>query len=75
MKHLTMQQLEELGFKIIKSYTHDEFMTQQRKKGKITVETTWLKTGVFISQEVRFSDEYTEVTPDQIIQLDEILNQ
>ena len=75
MIHLTMQQLEDLGFEIIESYPHDEFITQQRRKGKITVETTWLKTGAFISQEVHFSDGYTDVTPDQIIQLDRILNQ
>jgi hypothetical protein len=41
MKTLTMSELEKLGFEVIKCYTHDHFITQRRKKGYITVETTW----------------------------------
>lgn len=75
MSHFTMQQLEDLGFELIKSYTHDGFMTQQRKKGKLIIETTWRKSGEFQSQEVEFTEDFEELTPDQIIQLDKILNQ
>lgn len=41
MKNLTMQQLKDLGFEIVKNYRHDHFITQRRKKGFITVETTY----------------------------------
>jgi len=52
MKHLTMSQLEAMNFEIIKSYEHDYWVTQRRQKGCITVETTWLKTGEFVSQDL-----------------------
>ena len=75
MSHFTMQQLEDLGFELIKSYTHDGFMTQRRQKGKLIIETTWIKkSGEFHSQEVEFTEDFEELTPEQIIQLDKILN-
>ena len=40
---LTMTRLDGLGFEVIKSYEHDHFITQIRRKGNITVETTWDK--------------------------------
>jgi hypothetical protein len=33
MNYLTMSELEALGFEIVKSYEHDEWMTQRRQKG------------------------------------------
>lgn len=57
MKHLTMQELHDLGFEIVKSYEHDEFMTQRRKKGAITVETTWKKSGKFESQDLTIDED------------------
>lgn len=75
MAHLTMQELEDLGFKVVKSYTHDEYMTQRRKKGVITVETTWKKTGEFESQEL-FIDEidWFNFSFHELVVLDLILN-
>jgi hypothetical protein len=74
-QHLTMQQLEDLGFKITKSYIHDNFMTQRRKKGLIEVETTWKKTGEFESQDLTIEEINCQTfTPIEIKQLDLILN-
>ena len=56
-KHLKMQELDDLGFKIIKSYTHDAFVTQRRKKGVLTVETTYLTpSGEFICQDLSIDE-------------------
>lgn len=74
MNHLTMQQLEDLGFGIVKSYVHDDFMTQIRRKGKLIIETTWKKNGEFVSQEVTFVEGYINVNAEQVLKLDEILN-
>ena len=38
---MTMSELEKLGFKVVKSYEHDNFVTQRRKRGCMTIETTW----------------------------------
>jgi hypothetical protein len=50
-----MQQLEDLGFEVVKSDYCDVFMWQTRKHKKydIYIETTWKKSGVFISQEIK----------------------
>jgi hypothetical protein len=55
MTHLTMQQLEDLGFEVVKSDHCDDFMWQIRKhiKHDVFIETTWKKSGVFISQEIK----------------------
>jgi hypothetical protein len=74
--HLTMSELENLGFKTIKSYVHDDWTTQRRKKGCLTVETTYhLKSGEFESQEVQIDDgEWREFLPHHLKILDKILN-
>jgi hypothetical protein len=70
-----MSELEALGFEVVKSYEHDEWMTQERQKGCITIETTWLKTGAFVSQEVSIKkDELTNVSEYELWILDKILN-
>ena len=75
MRHLTMQELHDLGFEIVKSYTHDNFMTQRRRKGCITVETTWTDGGDFESQEIQIDDsEWITLKPEHLVVLDEILN-
>ena len=75
MKHLTIQELHDLGFELVKSYTHDNFMTQRRRKGCITVETTWTDVGDFESQEIQIDDgEWRTLKPRVIVKLDEILN-
>jgi len=74
-EHLTMQQLEDMGFEIVKSYEHDNFMTQRRKKGIIEIETTWKKTGEFEIQDLTIEEINCEpFTPDEIKTLDAILN-
>jgi hypothetical protein len=76
MKHLTMSELESLGFEIIKSYEHDEWMTQRRQKGCITVETTWLKSGEFVTQDLWIDESVKDVfTIYELTILDKILNQ
>ena len=74
--HLTMSELEKLGFKIIKSYVHDDWTTQKRKKGRITVDTTYhLKSGKFESQEFQIDyGEWREFLPEKLEELDKILN-
>ena len=75
MRHLTMQQLHDLGFKIVKSYTHDNFKTQRTRKGCITVETTWTDKGDFESQEIQIDGgEWRTLKPRYLVVLDEILN-
>ena len=76
MSHLTMQELEDLGFKIVKSYLHDNFTTQRRKKGIIEIETTWdLSTGNFETQDLSLTENYIEkFTTNELIVLDLILN-
>jgi hypothetical protein len=59
-----MSELEEYGFKVVKSYEHDDFMTQRRRNRCITIETTWKKTGEFESQEFQIDDgEWRELNP------------
>lgn len=76
MTHLSMQQLEDLGFEVVKSYTHDKLMTQRRSKGVIQVETTWEVTGEFISQDLTiFADDlFFNFSHEDLKQLDAILN-
>jgi hypothetical protein len=75
MEHLTMSELEALGFEIVKSYEHDEWMTQRRQKGCITVETTWLKTGEFVTQDLWIDESVKDgFTIYELTILDKILN-
>jgi hypothetical protein len=55
MNHLTIQQLEDLGFEaIMMGGQGDSFWTSYKhKEGPIWIETTWKKSGVFISQEIK----------------------
>lgn len=74
--HLTMSELEVLGFKIIKSYVHDEWTAQRRVKGCISIETTYhIKTGNFETQEIKIDDgEWRVINPNELKILDKILN-
>ena len=75
MNHLSMKELYDLGFKVVKSYEHDNFMTQRRRKGCITVETTWTDEGDFESQDIQIDDgEWRTLQHREIVNLDEILN-
>ena len=75
MKHLTMQELENLGFEVVKSYEHDEYRTQRRQKGCIQVETTWLKSGEFVIQDLWIEEGSAEnFAKKDLVTLDRILN-
>lgn len=75
MKNLTMSELESMGFELVKSYTHDEYMTQRRKKGVITVETTWLQTGEFQTQDLTIDEMFIDgFDKSDLLMLDIILN-
>jgi len=51
-------------------------MTQRRQKGCITVETTWLKSGEFVSQDLWVEEAMCEsFTKADLFVLDKILNQ
>lgn len=73
MKHLTMQQLHELGFEVEKAGHTDNFMWQRRKNGFIEVETTWKKSGVFHSQEVKITSGWIEMETEKLTELLKIL--
>ena len=72
--HITMQELEDLGFEMQRSYTHDEWTTQVRKKGCMTIETTYKLSGAFESQEVKIESDFKELKFPKILMLDAILN-
>jgi hypothetical protein len=71
-----MSELEALGFEIVKSYENDQYKhTQRRQKGCITIETTWLKTGEFVSQQVKIEKQgLTKINPFTLRILDKLLN-
>lgn len=74
--HLEMQELADLGFELIKSYTHDNFVTQRRKKGVLQIETTWqMPSGKFENQDLTI-DEVNSISfkKKELIKLDKILN-
>ena len=76
MQHLTMIDLDKLGFEIIKSYTHDDFVTQRRQKGLIQVETTYrMPSGEFESQDLTIDEVFVfDFKLDELVSLDKILN-
>jgi hypothetical protein len=55
MNHLTMQQLEDLGFEAIMMGGQGDYLWESRKHKKhpIWIQTTWKKSGVFHSQEIK----------------------
>ena len=72
---MTMSELEELGFKVVKSYEHDNFVTQRRKRGCMTIETTWdMDKGHRVSQDMVIDETYIDSpTKEQLKSLIEIL--
>ena len=81
-EHLTMQELEDLGFKIEKSRTMDneEFIIQLRRKKNVFVETCWYdyevyQQSVFIELEglpPMFSA--NTLTKEELTKLDNVIN-
>ena len=72
MSHLTMQQLEDLGFEVAKSKNEYFRIVQYRKKGNILVETVWRESGEFISQ--RLYLEKVTLNIEELQQLDKLIN-
>lgn len=74
--HLTMSELEAIGFETIKSFEHDGFITQRRKKGVVMIETTWGKDFKTISQEMKIDNDtfVNRISKDDLIILDKIFN-
>ena len=70
-KHLTMTQLNNLGYHIVKSFVEKQNLTQRRKKGLIIIETTWeMPSGRFISQDVKVEGNYIDgFTAEELIKL------
>jgi len=74
---LTMTQLERLGFEVVKGYEHDHFVTQRRRKGVITLETTWDKNQghKVVSQDFTIEDGSYDLESElELLFLDEIFN-
>jgi hypothetical protein len=73
--HLTMQELEDLGFEVQRNYRYIGFVTQVRENGAMRIETTYeMPSGDFVSQEVKIDLPYEKMKPEQIIELNKILN-
>jgi hypothetical protein len=70
---LSMQSLHDLGFELIRSYPHDEFITQIYEKGSLKVERTF-KNYTIHSEEVIIGGEYFNVDFKKLVMLDELLN-
>lgn len=72
--HLTMQELEDLGFELQRSYvTNDEWTTQVRKKAIMTIETTYKLSGPFVCQEVKIESDFLELSEVEFMRLYHIL--
>lgn len=77
MKHLTMVDLEKMGFELRRSYPHGVYVTHVNRKGCITVETTYNldEDGKFESQELQIDDgKWRTFKPEHLAVLDKILN-
>jgi hypothetical protein len=74
-KHLEMNELESIGFELVRSYTNWKFIVQIRKKGCIEACTTWSKNGEFASQEFNITTKHKrDFKIEEISMLDKILN-
>lgn len=72
-----MTELGEQGFKVVKSYVHNHFITQRRVKGFLTVETTWDRDNNHLpcSQDVTIEETFLEkFSKTDLALLDKILN-
>jgi hypothetical protein len=70
---LSQQSLHDLGFELVRSYPHDEFITQVYGKGRLKVERTF-KNYTIHSQEVIIGGEYFDVDFKKLVLLDKLLN-
>jgi hypothetical protein len=74
---IIMSKLERIGFKIVKCYEHDHFITQRRRKGNVTIETTWdmNQNNKVVSQDFTIEDGCYNLNSElELCCLDEIFN-
>jgi len=74
---MTMSELHEMGFEVVKCYTHDHFITQRRRNGNIMIETTWDRDKDYnkVSQDVMIDETYLEtINKKDLLYLSKILN-
>jgi len=72
-----MSELHEMGFEVVKCYTHDSFITQRRRNGNIMIETTWDRNKDYnrVSQDVVIDETYLEtINKKDLLYLSKILN-
>lgn len=76
MKHLTVEQLENLGFERQRVYKHDNYVTYIHQKGVLQIETTHTDIGQFETQDVSLTENYidVELCVEDLLHLDRILN-
>jgi hypothetical protein len=70
---LSMQSLHDLGFELIRSNPHDEYITQIYGKGRLKVERTF-KNYEIHSEKVIIGGEYFDIDFKKLVMLDELLN-
>jgi len=70
---ISMQSLHDLGFGLIRSYPHNEYITQIYEKGRLKVERTF-KNYKIHSEEVIIGGEYFDIDFKKLVMLDELLN-
>jgi hypothetical protein len=70
---ISMQSLHDLGFGLIRSYPHNEYITQIYEKGRLKVERTF-KNYTIHSEEVIIGGEYFDVDFKKLVMLDKLLN-
>lgn len=70
-----MQELHDLGFEVQKSFENDHFITKVRKKGDMTIETTWMRTAEFVYQEVKIDMDFKKMNFEKILLIDAVLNE
>ncbi len=68
-----MQSLHDLGFELVRSYPHDEYITQVYEKGRLKVERTFVNYTIH-TEEVIIGGEYFDVTFKSLVMLDKLLN-
>jgi hypothetical protein len=70
---LSQQSLHDLGFGLIRSYPHDEYITQIYEKGRLKVERTF-KNYTIHSEKVIIGGEYFDIDFQKLVKLDKLLN-
>lgn len=65
--------IKDLGFILIKEYTHDQFKTRRYKKGYLIVEFTYEGNKIHVI-DLTIEEVFIQVNYDQVKMLDKIIN-